>query len=124
MTNDNFICFRKATTQARFDLCDAKSREYTRGNLDDRLCNFKRIAEKLGLTPLQTWAVYYGKHDDAVTEYIKTGTVGVEGIYGRIDDMQNYLDILRGLVAEAEPDGDIQPKPGSVVYVDDLRKEA
>lgn len=102
MTNDNFIRYRATTTEARFNLCDAKSREYTRGNDDDRLCNFKRIAEVLGLNPLQTWAVYFGKHHDAVIEYIKTGREGTEGIYGRIDDMQNYLDLLRALVAEAE----------------------
>lgn len=106
MTNDAFMRYRAATTKARFDLCDAKSVEYTRGNLDDRLCNFKRIGELLEISSYHAWAVYFTKHYDAVIEFIKTGKVGTEGIFGRLDDMQNYLDLLRALVAENEPDND------------------
>jgi len=84
-------------------MCDAKSREYTRGNADDRLCNFKRMGEETKeiTDPAQrAWAIYFLKHIDAIWEYLKSGKEGTEGIEGRIDDAQNYLDLLRGLIEE------------------------
>jgi len=100
VTNKVFMRARKRWTASRFSMCDAKSREYTRGNLDDRLCNFKRIAGMLDLPTEKVWAVYFLKHVDAIIEWIKTGREGTEGIEGRIDDGQNYLDLLCGLVEE------------------------
>jgi hypothetical protein len=86
-------------------MCDAKSIEYTRGNGEDRLCNFKRMGEETGEiadATLRSWAVYFLKHIDAIWEYLKSGKQGTEGIAGRIDDAQNYLDLLRGLIEERE----------------------
>lgn len=103
MTDDHFRARREAWTGLRFLMCDAKSREYTRGNADDRLCNFKRMGEETGeITDptLRAWAIYALKHLDAIWEYLKSGLEGTEGIEGRIDDFQNYLDLLRGLIEE------------------------
>lgn len=102
MTDEKFCKLRDLATLQRFQMCDAKSVEYTRGNLDDRLCNFKRIAVMLDLPTEKVWAVYFLKHVDAIVEYVKTGKQGTEGIAGRIDDAQNYLDLLRGLTEENE----------------------
>lgn len=103
MTDLDFQVRREIWTGERFAMCDAKSREYTRGNVDDRLCNFKRMAEEtaeIADPTFRAWATYFLKHVDAVWEYLKSGKEGTEGIAGRIDDAQNYLDLLRGLVEE------------------------
>lgn len=77
-----------------------KGEEYTRG-ADDVLANFKRVAEGTGVTPLQCWFVYFGKHIDAIANYVRTGVEkSDEGIEGRIDDAEVYLMLLRGLVYE------------------------
>ena len=79
-----------------------KGEEYVRGS-GDRLANFKRIAESLGLTPLQVWAVYANKHWDALLNYIRTGSVkSNEPIESRVDDLTVYLRLLRGLIVEHE----------------------
>jgi len=99
---------RAAWTENRFSMCDAKSREYTRGNADDRLCNFKRMGEEtaqIADPTFRAWAIYFLKHIDAVFEYLKSGKEGTEGIEGRIDDAQNYLDLLRGLIEEKKGAG-------------------
>ena len=103
MTDPDFRVMRRLWTAARFEMCDAKAREYTRGNADDRLCNFKRMGEETGEISdptLRAWAIYFLKHIDALWEYLKSGKEGTEGIMGRIDDAQNYLDLLRGLLEE------------------------
>ena len=108
MSNDDFIANRGAWTVNRFEACDAKSIEYTRGNLDDRLCNFTRIADLLGLSWEEVWAVYFTKHSDALIQWVKTGLQGTEGIQSRMDDMQNYLDLLRAHIeANPVPEDDI-----------------
>ena len=104
MKDVDFVANRDNWTKARFEMCDAKSIEYTRGNLDDRLCNFSRIAETLGLTWEQVWYVYFQKHVDAIIEWIKTGKKGTEGIGSRIYDAQNYLDLLLGHIEEKNND--------------------
>ena len=100
MRDEDFLRVRADATAARWAVCDAKSVEYTRGNLDDRLCNFSRIAETLGLSWTEVWYVYFAKHVDAIIEWIKTGKEGTEGIEGRIEDAQNYLDLLGAKVFE------------------------
>lgn len=82
-------------------LLKAKGADYTRHD-PDRLANFKRVAREVGITPLQAWAVYGGKHWDAIMAYIKTGKAESESIYGRLDDLANYLYLLEGLLREGE----------------------
>lgn len=77
-----------------------KGTEYTRGD-DDVLANFKRVSAGVGLSPLQVWWVYFHKHVDALASFVRLGVeASDEGIEGRIDDLQVYLDLCRGLVAE------------------------
>lgn len=77
-----------------------KGAEYTRGDADV-LANFKRVASGVGLSPLQVWWVYFHKHVDALASFVRTGAeASDEGIEGRVDDLQVYLDLVRGLIAE------------------------
>ena len=49
-----------------------KGKEYTHGKADV-LDNFKRIANEIGLAPLQVWSIYWMKHIDSIKSYIKFG---------------------------------------------------
>jgi len=75
-----------------------KGIEYTRG--DDRLDNFKRLAEDLGTTPEKILWVYLKKHMDAILHYIMAGHVLSEPIEERIKDARVFLGLLRGLFEE------------------------
>ena len=81
------------------ELLKTKGADYTRHSAD-RLSNFKRNAEAIGVSPLVVWAVYAGKHWDAIMAFIKTGKTESESLIGRFDDLINYLYLLEGLVTE------------------------
>ena len=72
----------------------------------DSLANFKRNAERLGLTPYQILAVYWNKHVDSINNAIQQNPKApidhTEGLRGRIIDAKNYLDILYCLLVEDE----------------------
>ena len=67
--------------------------------------NFKRIAERLGLTKYQVWAIYWNKHIDSINNAIirqpecPTSCDG-ETLYGRVIDLINYEAILVTLQIE------------------------
>jgi len=65
--------------------------------------NFKRLGERLGLSPMQILWVYLVKHLDAIETFIKDGKVKSEPIEGRIIDAVNYLLILNSLIKETQP---------------------
>lgn len=70
----------------------------------DTLANFKRNAERLGLSKYQVWAVYFNKHIDSINNAIQDNPLTPEdkseGLKGRIIDATNYLDILYCLLYE------------------------
>lgn len=71
----------------------------------DRLANFRRNAEALGLRMEQVWAVYAAKHWDAIMTYVKDLPAGVlrkrsEPIEGRVDDLITYLVLFRAMLDE------------------------
>lgn len=72
---------------------------------DDRLLNFRRNAEALGLANEQVWAVYAAKHWDAIMQYVKDIGTGkqrtrMESIEGRADDLIVYLMLFKAMVQE------------------------
>lgn len=80
----------------------AKGRDYTKGS-SDRLANFKNSGADAGITPLQAWLVFYGKHHAAICSYIKTnGQSESEPIFGRFVDALNYLRLGWLLAKENE----------------------
>ena len=71
----------------------------------DRLANFRRNAEALGLSMETVWAVYAAKHWDAIMQFVKdvatrTNRVRAEPIEGRIDDLIVYLLLFKAILAE------------------------
>lgn len=83
-----------------------KGNEYAASN-SDQLANFRRRAERLGL-PIETvWAVYAGKHWDALETYVvdiagdKTRERS-EPLEARVNDIIVYLILFKLMLAERE----------------------
>jgi hypothetical protein len=70
------------------------------------LLNFKRNAERLGLTPFQVLQVYMNKHFDSINSAIaahpEMPSCASEPIAGRILDAINYLGLLQCLLYDVE----------------------
>lgn len=79
-----------------------KGREYAGEH--DSLDNFKRNAERLGLTKYQIWGVYFNKHIDSVNSAIARNPkqpIGItEQLEDRILDIVTYASILLALLKE------------------------
>lgn len=84
-------------------LGELKGGEYS-GDVD-RLLNFRRNGTNLGLPMETVWAVYAGKHWDAVMQFIRDEREGkqrvrLEGIEGRVDDLLVYLLLFKAMLEE------------------------
>lgn len=113
-TRESIIC---QMHERELALIDTKGREYTggaeRGNEIDTLANFKQVAARSGMHPLEVWHVYFLKHVDAISTYVVDAVAAdreareqretSEPIVGRIDDARTYLGLLACLLEEAEP---------------------
>lgn len=98
MTNTDFETFRAVLNQECTDILFKKGNDYSSDA--DRLANFKRLAGRLGLDPMQVWAVYFIKHIDAILTYCKNLEVQSEAIRLRFADARNYLDLGLALIEE------------------------
>jgi hypothetical protein len=71
------------------EIRELKGKDYSDGF--DRLSNFKKIASQLGLDPIQVWAVYFLKHIDSISTFVRTNALHSEPIEERFCDALNYL---------------------------------
>jgi len=114
MTRKDFIKFIEEREFARRALLESKGHAYS-GDVDAFL-NFKRNAEKVGITKYQIWLVYFQKHLDAIVQAIKDNPSNPvdysEGLEGRIDDAINYLNLFAGMNKEDKE----TPAPQSDIY--------
>lgn len=79
-------------------LNDKKGKDYSGDS--DALASFKTQAEQAGITPLQVWSIFAGKHWLAVQSYVRNGQVESEPIRERITDLIVYLCLLQGLIED------------------------
>jgi len=101
---------RQKIAQERFKECLEtllkKGKDYS--SSEDCLSNFKRNAERLGLTKYQVWLVYFMKHVDSICNAVKSNPdnpqVESEPLEGRITDIINYALILEALITEDRPE--------------------
>lgn len=103
-TNDLNALLERTFVQMKA-LSSTKGEEYA--GTEDRLSNFKRLADELEMIPEQVLMVYLTKHLDSIRTYIKDKASDrkrelSEPIAGRIDDAVLYLILLKGLVYERE----------------------
>ena len=117
MKNTEFLTMREKVTKARWEMCDAKGVEYTKGS-DDRHANFKRIGELLNLSPVQVLMVYLQKHLDAIYHGLRVGEAGTERMTDRFMDAQNYLDLLQTLVEEMGGVTETRFRPGAMIQTE------
>lgn len=85
------------------ELSEKKGGEYA-GDVD-RLANFRRNGKALGLPMETVWAVYAGKHWDAIQQYIRDQREGkdrdrLESIDGRVDDLIVYCLLFKAMIVE------------------------
>ena len=104
MTLDERKLIVEALIKEETDTFIAKGKSYAGGG--DTLANFKRNAERLGLTKYQIWGVYFNKHIDSINNAVQDNPQlpedKTEGLRGRIIDARNYLAILLCLLTEDE----------------------
>jgi len=94
----------KILHEIEVELRVGKANAYAGKTNNDTLGNFKRNAERWGMTKYQTWGIYFGKHIDTIEQAIKenpeTPTDPTEGLLGRINDARVYLEILACMLTE------------------------
>ncbi len=91
------------TLHSVITLSATKGSEYA-GDVD-RLNNFRRNGERLGLAMEQVWGVYAGKHWDSIQTFIrdigeKRQREYSEPLEGRCDDLIVYLILFKAMLAE------------------------
>lgn len=102
-SNDQWEKLLSQTVEQIKQLAKLKGAEYS-GDLD-RLDNFRRNGQDVGL-PMETiWRVYAGKHWDALTTYIRDLQAGrvrerSEPIASRVDDLLVYLLLFKAMLEE------------------------
>lgn len=74
---------------------------------------FDEVARVLGMTREEVWAVYYLKHVQALTRYIKTGMLSSEDIQSRLTDLAAYPAILSVMLDEETDAEEDQGDPRS-----------
>ena len=109
MTTQELKEFRDDLFSEAMSVSDAKSIEYTISS-DDRLYNFKHVAERLGITPPQALMVYVLKHVDAICNDAKTGKqFSDETLRSRVIDLINYSVLLLALNDTHTNDNSTEP---------------
>jgi hypothetical protein len=103
MTPKEFNSLIDETTSKTAELLKLKGAEYSIET--DRLSNFKRAAERLGMTPMQVALSYMDKHYTSVCTYVNKDAKGYtqilsEPIEGRFHDLINYCYLMLGLLQE------------------------
>lgn len=102
MTLNEYLVLSDGLEQKAREISDGKRPGYTQGNTDV-LHNFKSVAERMGVSPMQVWGVYFLKHIDAISSLAKDPTIPqAEAIEGRFCDAMNYLKLGYALVVEGE----------------------
>ena len=104
MDRADYNLIKKGIRRVQDNIEEAKRPAYTVGSLDV-LANFKRVAERSGITPLQCILVYFLKHIDSIQSAVGVHTDGgeipqAEPIVERFADAANYLNLMLALMIE------------------------
>jgi hypothetical protein len=81
-----------------FKIMQTKGESYS--GIEDKLGNFKRCAKLANVSVEKAWFVYFVKHFDALSSYIREEYKDSEQIKGRIQDLINYLFLLSAILKE------------------------
>jgi hypothetical protein len=101
MDRSSFMALLASEHENIVALNETKGKEYTPDT--DVTENFKRHGTQLGVSPTIVWAIYAGKHWDAIEQYCRRGEVSSdETIEKRIRDLILYLYLLLTMVVDSE----------------------
>jgi len=96
----DFFKWMKVVQEEEYQIMVGKGKEYTVSD-EDKLKNFKSIAERMKTTPEKVAMVYLLKHMDSLRNYVLYGIESSdEPINGRIRDLRNYLLLLEAIINE------------------------
>lgn len=99
MTGEQFRQMMREGLERLIHLNETKGRDYS--GEEDALRHFKQHAAEYGIEPEQIWAVFAGKHWDAILSAIRhAGDDGYrpsEPVEGRVFDLILYLFLFLGL---------------------------
>lgn len=98
MTFDEFDKIRLEFNKLEEATCYSKGVEYA--NSEDRLGNFKRLAQELGISPMLVAYIYFKKHMDAIAYVVKGKKELSETFESRIQDARIYLLLMYALFIE------------------------
>lgn len=108
MTNDEFIDYRNKLDDYCIALLQRKKDEYT-GD-EDRLSNFTKAGQLLGLTPISSLIGFMAKQEVSLHDMcidIEDGkTFPLIQWREKIGDIRNYLDLLWAMVCEIEDENE------------------
>ena len=79
-----------------------KSKGEAYSGKEDKLGNFKRCAKLADVSTEKAWFIYFVKHFDALSAYIRGEYSDSEPIKGRILDLVNYLFLLTAILKEQD----------------------
>ena len=98
----DFFTWMESEIEKECSIMYNKGKEYTVSS-EDKLKNFKSIADRLSMKPENVLLVYLLKHMDSIRNYVFTGTEACEeSISGRIRDARNYLILLHAMILETK----------------------
>jgi predicted RND superfamily exporter protein len=98
----DFFEWAEKEFSTEMELMRVKGEEYTVSD-EDKLKNFKSIADRLETTPSEVAMVYLLKHMDSIRNYVLNGVeASDESISGRIRDARNYLMLLHAIIIETK----------------------
>ena len=122
----DFFKWAKEQSDQELEIMAVKGREYTI-NDRDKLKNFKHIAERVKLRPLQVAMVYLLKHVDSLTNYVNEGVESSnEPIEGRLMDIRNYCLLIGALIKESKDtidiDKDLRLEHNESIDLDEVEK--
>ena len=112
-SHDRYNHILKQTIDQIQSLGTIKGGEYAGDS--DRLANFRRNAERLGLHMEQVWAVYAAKHMDSIMQFVQDMATGKdrqrsEPMSSRADDLIVYLILFKCMLDEAQDDPEAEPR--------------
>lgn len=81
-----------------YKIMNSKGISYS--GLEDKLGNFKRLSILTNSSPEKVLFIYFTKHFDALSSYIRGEYKDSENIRGRILDIINYMLLLAALLKE------------------------
>ena len=102
MTVKDFFKWSEKEYATEMELMRVKGEEYTVSD-EDKLKNFKSIADRLDVATPIVAMVYLLKHMDSIRNYVLNGVeASDESISGRIRDARNYLMLLHAILLESK----------------------